>query len=277
MNNQTDVFIVGTGLSGLYAALVLSKMNMTVYMIENNQDEYEALFLLSPRILQLLNQQGLLDRILPLGTVHRMLHFYQSGRSVCSHPVFENQNTGFDYSLLIEKEDLYQVLLDRLVQLGISFGKETLIKIEEASDRKLVYLNNKQVWKTRVVLIENDSTNIARQALGINYKYYYFNPRARYFYTMKAKIKATNFPEIQGMCVINREAYALYTLGCDESVYITFEHEPRWKKLSLDKKVPIPLAMDYIKHVFEPYSIELEDVESYTRWKSKVVYVRRTT
>ncbi|CAO3671720.1 unnamed protein product [Rhizopus stolonifer] len=271
MNNETDVFIIGTGLSGLYAALLLSKMGVSIHMIENSGDEYDELLLLSPRILQLLHQLDVLEKILEKGTKHRSFDLYYSGQLMNALEAFDNDNVGFDYSLSIERSVLYHALLEHLGRLGISFPEENeeLMKIEDHAIHKLVYLKNNQVWKTKIVLVENDDTNIVRQALGIAYTYYYFKKGARYFYTLEVVVKNTDFPSSKKICIVKREQYALYTLGHHNRMYITLEHNPCWTKINIDDEVPVSVALSYIKFVLEPYHIEFGKVESYVRWKGE--------
>lgn len=186
-DNQVDVFIIGSGkyemmcvsnlillfffkgLSGLYAALLLSKIGLSVHIIDNNnhEDESDEILLLAPRCIQLLNQLDLLDLLLEKGTRHWKLDIYSQGILVESLKSFES-NDPFNYSLSIQKSVVCDALKKHLASLDIFTQPEELIKIQEEGHHKLVYLKNNQVWKSQVILIENDVTNIVRQSLGNN-------------------------------------------------------------------------------------------------------------
>lgn len=186
-DNQVDVFIIGSGkyemmcvsnlillflkkgLSGLYAALLLSKIGLSVHIIDNNnhEDESDEILLLAPRCIQLLNQLDLLDLLLEKGTRHWKLDIYSQGILVESLKSFES-NDPFNYSLSIQKSVVCDALKKHLASLDIFTQPEELIKIQEEGHYKLVYLKNNQVWKSQVILIENDVTNIVRQSLGNN-------------------------------------------------------------------------------------------------------------
>lgn len=186
-DNQVDVFIIGSGkyemmcvsnlillflkkgLSGLYAALLLSKIGLSVHIIDNNnhEDESDEILLLAPRCIQLLNQLDLLDLLLEKGTRHWKLDIYSQGILVESLKSFES-NDPFNYSLSIQKSVVCDALKKLLASLDIFTQPEELIKIQEEGHHKLVYLKNNQVWKSQVILIENDVTNIVRQSLGNN-------------------------------------------------------------------------------------------------------------
>lgn len=186
-DNQVDVFIIGSGkyemmcvsnlillflkkgLSGLYAALLLSKIGLSVHIIDNNnhEDESDEILLLAPRCIQLLNQLDLLDLLLEKGTRHWKLDIYSQGILVESLKSFES-NDPFNYSLSIQKSVVCDALKKHLASLDIFTQPEELIKIQEEGHYKLIYLKNNQVWKSQVILIENDVTNIVRQSLGNN-------------------------------------------------------------------------------------------------------------
>jgi 2-polyprenyl-6-methoxyphenol hydroxylase-like FAD-dependent oxidoreductase len=186
-DNQVDVFIIGSGkyemicvsnlillfffkgLSGLYAALLFSKIGLSIHIIDNNnhEDESDEILLLAPRCIQLLNQLDLLDLLLEKGTRHWKLDIYSQGILVESLKSFESNNP-FNYSLSIQKSVVCDALKKHLASLDIFTQPEELIKIQEEGHYKLVYLKNNQVWKSQVILIENDVTNIVRQSLGNN-------------------------------------------------------------------------------------------------------------
>lgn len=186
-DKQVDVFIIGSGkhemicvsnlipfffikgLSGLYAALLLSKVGLSIHIIDNNnhEDEPDEILLLAPRCIQLLNQLDLLDLLLEKGTRHWKLDIYSQGTLVESLKSFETNNP-FNYSLSIQKSVVCDALKEQLASLDIFTQPEELIKIQEEGHYKFVYLKNNQVWKSQVILIENDVTNIVRQSLGNN-------------------------------------------------------------------------------------------------------------
>lgn len=142
---------------------------MSIHIIDNNnhEDEPDEILLLAPRCVQLLNQLDLLDLLLEKGTRHWKLDIYSQGTLVESLKSFETNNP-FNYSLSIQKSVVCDALKEQLASLDIFTQPEELIKIQEEGHYKFVYLKNNQVWKSQVILIENDVTNIVRQSLGNN-------------------------------------------------------------------------------------------------------------
>ncbi|KAG1057597.1 hypothetical protein G6F43_000578 [Rhizopus delemar] len=251
-DKQVDVFIIGSGLSGLYAALLLSKIGLSIHIIDNNnhEDEPDEILLLAPRCVQLLNQLDLLDLLLEKGTRHWKLDIYSQGTLVESLKSFETNNP-FNYSLSIQKSVVCDALKEQLASLDIFTQPEELIKIQEEGHYKFVYLKNNQVWKSQVILIENDVTNIVRQSLAA------------------LPVIQTNTQSVKGFSIIKRDQDTLYIIGHHQKAYITFEHRPSWSKTSIDDEIPIHLALKYIKSMLEPFQIEFGQAEGYVKWKGE--------
>lgn len=52
----------------------------------------------------------------------------------------------------------------------------------------------------------------------------------------------------------------------NNKTYISFEHRPKWSRLTIDDDVPLILAQKHIKSVLDPYQIEFTQVHAYRRW-----------
>lgn len=64
----------------------------------------------------------------------------------------------------------------------------------------------------------------------------------------------------QQMCV------GVYLGHRNNKMYISFEHRPKWSRLTIDDDVPLILAQKHIKSVLDPYQIEFTQVHAYRRW-----------
>ncbi|KAI7900689.1 uncharacterized protein BX663DRAFT_544832 [Cokeromyces recurvatus] len=139
--NESDIFISGSEISSLYAAIVLSKIGLTVYMIDNNnrKDDTNELLLLSPRSLQLLNQIDLLEPLFKQGGMrHWKFEIYQNSQSANvsqqSIRLWNNETTGFNYSVTCKKSVLYNLLKQQLQEIIQIDQNQEIIDINDQSD-----------------------------------------------------------------------------------------------------------------------------------------------
>ncbi|KAI7892421.1 FAD binding domain-containing protein [Mucor mucedo] len=142
---ERDVFIAGSGVSGLYAAIVLSKIGVSVHIATTTKDEEgsDEVLVFSPRSLQLLSQLDLLSAMTQHGIRHYKFEVYQN-KGIGNHAVtqleslrlWENDVTEYNYALSCPKSIVLQILKEYLEKVqGIPIDQdEELIHIEEQSN-----------------------------------------------------------------------------------------------------------------------------------------------
>ncbi|ORX47241.1 FAD/NAD(P)-binding domain-containing protein [Hesseltinella vesiculosa] len=156
---STDVLIVGAGPSGLFTALLLVQMKISVRIIDKRKREalphpldhhgaprmrdddkfekrpdqfYNNIVLLSPRSLQLLAFLGLFDLIKARGRRHSKVQLYTSttvtstsmdfsamANLVDSFGVWDNKATDYNFAISIEKKQLCDILEAALQKLDV--------------------------------------------------------------------------------------------------------------------------------------------------------------
>ncbi|CAO3642480.1 unnamed protein product [Mucor hiemalis] len=145
--NECDVFIAGSGVSGLYAAILLSKIGLSVHITDiddrkKRSSSKKGLLHLSPRTLQLLKQLDLLTPVLEKGTRHWKFDLYGNkgygNQAVTveeqSIRLWENDTAEFNFSITIEKSIVHELLKKYLSEeLGVQINyKQELLNIEES-------------------------------------------------------------------------------------------------------------------------------------------------
>ncbi|KAI8137559.1 FAD binding domain-containing protein [Fennellomyces sp. T-0311] len=278
--NKSDVLIVGAGPTGLYAALLLSHMGCSVCIIDKKSADTPSTnptYLWSPRSLQLLQAFDLVNPLLEHGVRHWGLETYTnkgSGNAAVTasrhkHPVWENEATEFNWSLSCESGQVCRVISDALDQrqgVRVRYNHE-LVDLEDEGDTCVATIisndNASFYWKSQIVLGADGTRSFVRQKLGIAYER---RKSASVLYTIEATV-TTNFRAARTMAAVSKGRNSLIYIGHrDNKAYISFEHKPRWSKLTIDDDVPLLLAQRHVKSLMEPFQIEFNKVHSYRRW-----------
>lgn len=144
--NECDVFIAGSGVSGLYTAILLSKIGLSVHITDIDDRKKRSslkkgLLHLSPRSLQLLKQLDLLTPVLEKGIRHWKFDLYGNkgygNQAVTAEEqsirLWENDTAEFNFSVTIEKSIVHELLKKYLTEeLGVQINyKQELLNIEE--------------------------------------------------------------------------------------------------------------------------------------------------
>ncbi|OBZ87619.1 Phenol 2-monooxygenase [Choanephora cucurbitarum] len=145
---ESDVFISGSGISGMYSAILFSKIGFSVHITDKLSSQFprqNELLLFTPRSLQLLQQLGLLNAISQKGTRHHKFDiYYQDKLSSPSDQesirLWENDSTEFNYCISCEKSTVHQLFKEHLEQLGITIDyKQEVLNIENQPIVKSAY------------------------------------------------------------------------------------------------------------------------------------------
>ncbi|KAI8985328.1 hypothetical protein BDB01DRAFT_896439 [Pilobolus umbonatus] len=148
--SESDIFISGSDISGLYTAILLCKSGLNVHIIDkkNNRGNKKRqmlgqIIILSPRTLQLLQQLDVLPLLLERGVRHSKIDLYEnkgSGNQATTISrenirLWENDITEFNYALSCEKAILCDILEDHLEsQFGVRVDyKQSVTTIEDIS------------------------------------------------------------------------------------------------------------------------------------------------
>ncbi|CAO3633387.1 unnamed protein product [Cunninghamella blakesleeana] len=299
---DSSILIVGAGPIGLYTALLLTKMGISVRIIDKKKDASEInnkSFLWSPRSLQLLSNIGITETMLQNGYRHWKFETFTNssnnsngGSSHGSHAatnddhqsfrVWENEATEFNWSLSYECNKVCDALINALAGLGVKVDyQHELIKLDDFHSDHDFYpsqqkknsvimatvLNHdglESFWKSKFIIGADGKNSFVRHKLGIAQRSIRTNG---VFYTLEATVTST-FPGTR-MSVVRKGEHAVFIVAHGEKMFIMFEHQPKWSNLTIDDAVPLSKAQRHIKSVLDPYQIEFTKVHSYFSWSAE--------
>ncbi len=156
---QADIVIVGGGLAGSSAAVMLGRADHEVVLVDPHQ-VYRPDFRcekLDPSQMQLLRRMGLAGLVLPFATCSRELWVTRFGRLIDKLPV---EQYGIAY------QDLVNAVRAGIPEhVGRVWG--TVAAIEPGEDRQIVRLQGGEAIDTRLVIVANGLNWALRRSLGI--------------------------------------------------------------------------------------------------------------
>ncbi|KAI8379237.1 FAD binding domain-containing protein [Radiomyces spectabilis] len=305
---DSEVLILGAGLSGLYTALLLRSMGISVRIIDKAQSSgsNRMAFLWSPRSLQLLQAFDLVDAVMSRSVRHWRFETYTHkghGSSAAtvdcqSHRVWENEATEFSWSLSCECDHICQQIKAALEKRGIAveYGQE-IVDLETVSTAStdvpmpssLSSTNHFASYKFQhpyiqhvVASIRNTESGQIHQwksrivigADGINSFVRQKLGLAQQYgksplvFYTLEATVSTNFPGKRTLSTVTKGQDTLFIIGHKDKLYIIFEHKPSWSKLHIDDEVPLLIAQRHIRNVLEPRHIEFDVVHAYYRWSA---------
>lgn len=156
---QVDIVIVGGGLAGASAAVMLGRADHEVVLVDPHQ-VYRPDFRcekLDPSQMQLLRRMGLAGLVLPFATCSRDLWVTRFGRLIDKLPV---DQYGIAY------QDLVNAVRAGIPgRVGRVWG--TVAAIEPGEERQIVRLQGGEIIDTRLVIVANGLNWSLRRSLGI--------------------------------------------------------------------------------------------------------------
>ncbi|KAI9314828.1 FAD binding domain-containing protein [Dichotomocladium elegans] len=281
MMNHSDVLIVGAGPTGLYAGLLLNQMGLSVHIIDKRSPSTPSgnpNYIWSPRSLQLFHAFDLVTTLTDRGGMrHWRLETYTNkgyGNAAetterQNHSVWESDATEFSWSMTCECDLVCNTLSEALEDRGVQvlYGYELVDMetdpIDEWVTSQIATPYETYSWKSSIVIGADGANSMVRQKLGIAYER---TKSSRVFYTIEATV-STNFPSAKSMASISKDENTVFTVGhTNNKMYISFEHRPKWSRLTIDDDLPLTLAQKHVKSILEPYQIDFIQVHSYRRW-----------
>lgn len=134
MENTTGtVLIIGAGPAGMMAAIELSRFGIPVRLIEKTAKPADTsrAVTIQPRTLELLQQRGLTEKLVPQGNKVVAASVYGAGKRVFRLD-FEGVDSEYNYELLVSQATTEQVMRDALDKAGVVIERErTLISFAQ--------------------------------------------------------------------------------------------------------------------------------------------------
>ena len=129
MQSATDVLIVGAGPTGLVLALWLTRLGVSVRIIDKTAEPgtTSRALAVQARTLELYRQIGLADTVVDRGRSVAAVNLWVSGNQV-AHGVLGAMGAGispFPYALVYPQDDHERLLIDRLAEAGVQVERKT--------------------------------------------------------------------------------------------------------------------------------------------------------
>ncbi|KAI7874592.1 FAD/NAD(P)-binding domain-containing protein [Lichtheimia hyalospora FSU 10163] len=299
---RSDVLIVGAGASGLYAALLLASMNVSVCIIDskpspvlnsNITDESSSL-LISPHTLQYLQAHQLIEPLMENGMRHwRFQTYINQGKGTNatsverqSYRVWERKGSQFNWALSCDAahlEDVLRTTLHTRHHIQVEYRHE-LVNLQDmmtshgatATDESIDYpivasikdlaTGRLSCHRSRIVLGADGVNSFVRQKIGCKQRN---GGKSATFYTLKVSAEG-NFPGMRALSVVTKENNAAMLIGHRKHLIITMEEHSDWSQFSLLDHDDLLLQSieTHIKSILQPYDIKFSKVHSYKRWQA---------
>ncbi|PYR72447.1 MAG: FAD-dependent oxidoreductase [Acidobacteria bacterium] len=139
-NRETDVLIIGAGPTGLLLALWLTRLGVTVRIVDKTAEpgSTSRALVLHARTLELYSQIGLAEAIVERGRKMIAVNLWVAGQRA-AHAILGEMGAGlspFPYALIFPQDEHERLLIDRLADAGVYVERETeLLGFEETADR----------------------------------------------------------------------------------------------------------------------------------------------
>ncbi|PYR57273.1 MAG: FAD-dependent oxidoreductase [Acidobacteria bacterium] len=139
-NRETDVLIIGAGPTGLLLALWLTRLGVTVRIVDKTAEpgSTSRALVLHARTLELYSQIGLAGAIVERGRKMIAVNLWVAGKRA-AHAILGEMGAGlspFPYALIFPQDEHERLLIDRLADAGVYVERETeLLGFEETAGR----------------------------------------------------------------------------------------------------------------------------------------------
>jgi 2-polyprenyl-6-methoxyphenol hydroxylase-like FAD-dependent oxidoreductase len=138
LTENTDVLIVGAGPTGLVLALWLTRLGVSVRIIDKTAEPgtTSRALAVQARTLELYRQLGLADAVVTRGRKMTTINLWRTGTHV-AHVVFGDMGADlspFPYALIYPQDEHERLLIDRLAEAGVQVERQTeLVAFQETA------------------------------------------------------------------------------------------------------------------------------------------------
>ncbi|KAG0099724.1 hypothetical protein BGZ93_006224 [Podila epicladia] len=173
MPNRTKVLIVGGGLGGLVLAILLERAGIEYWILEQSVlvRPIGSVIALSPLVLPLMEQLGLLEEIERLSKPVASLTFLRDDLSTIGRVFFNDNNRGMDhqqrygnYDQTIPRSDLYNLLLTQIPPDRIRRGKR-LVNFKQTETEVTVRCSDGTFYTAEILVGADGATSTVRTSL----------------------------------------------------------------------------------------------------------------
>jgi 2-polyprenyl-6-methoxyphenol hydroxylase-like FAD-dependent oxidoreductase len=136
-----QILIVGAGPTGLVLALWLSRLGVTVRVVDKTAEPSTTsrAVAVQARTLEFYRQMGLADTVIARGREATAANLWVAGRQV-ARLVFGDMGAGispYAYAFIFPQDEHERLLIDCLTGVGVSVERETeFVGLEERGDRR---------------------------------------------------------------------------------------------------------------------------------------------
>ncbi|KAF9439314.1 hypothetical protein BGZ76_003844 [Entomortierella beljakovae] len=163
---DVPVLISGAGPSGIYAAILLTKLNIPCRIIERYHDisPLSKALVIHSRTLEIFAISGILDKFLERGDALSEFHAYNGSKLAGAFPALKNTESHYDFGLFLEQFRTTAILSEEFEALGQKIDRGW-----ELMDTKVVEDTGKSFVET-TIRRAIDGTNIRKtesKVLGV--------------------------------------------------------------------------------------------------------------
>ncbi|KAF9927679.1 hypothetical protein FBU30_002977 [Linnemannia zychae] len=181
-NVNVPVLISGAGPTGLFAAILLTKLNIPVRIIERHLEisPLSKALVIHSRTMELFAQTGIVDRFLELGSHLSDFSVYFGPKLMSIIPALNTKESHFNYGLFLEQGRTTWGLVQELKELGVNVDRgwelmDTKVVEELAEDgtktsyvetkiRRAIVGDNTRSTESRILgVVEEDPEEINKQ------------------------------------------------------------------------------------------------------------------
>ncbi|KAF9143030.1 hypothetical protein BGX30_001547 [Mortierella sp. GBA39] len=159
-NVNVPVLISGAGPTGLFAAILLTKLNIPVRLVERHLEvsPLSKALVIHSRTMEHFAQAGIIDRFLDLGSRISDFHVYFGPKLMSVIPALNTKESHYNYGLFLEQSRTTWGLTEELKEIGVQIDRGW-----ELMETKVVEENNADGTTTSYV-----ETKIRRALVGDN-------------------------------------------------------------------------------------------------------------
>ncbi|KAI9490181.1 FAD binding domain-containing protein [Zychaea mexicana] len=291
---QFDVLIVGAGPSGLYAALLLGSMGVSVRIIDSKtyvSGSDNPALLLSPHTLQHLQAVDLVQPLVQNGMRHWRFQLYvNQGRGTNSisverqsFRVWEKKSSQYNWALSCEATDVCNAFRDALYKrtdIRVDY-QHRLVHLQDMTDHK----NKSQsvdypivstikdlrtgrafCWRSRMIIGADGADSLVRRKLGTPQRNRGMSCVAP-LYTLQVTAES-DFPGLRTVSVVRKGEDSVLLIGHRKKLYVILEQNPKWSQLALlDSDDDLLEAIhSHVQSILQPYDFRFTAIHEYRCW-----------